>query len=379
MKAVSGIRWVDTSEGVDEVAAACRVAGRFSLDTEADSFHSYFHRVCLVQVSADGCHFVIDPLSLETSELDSLWRVAADPDVEVLMHGADYDVRILDRDYEARISGLVDTQIMAQLLGEPQTGLAALLDKEFGLKLDKRFQRANWKARPLSQSQLEYAATDTAFLGELVNRLYERLQELGRVDWAREEFDRLEQVRYVRPPQNGLAFERMKGARKLKGRARDRVFTLYEWREEVARNRDVPPFKIIGNAPLLELAAKPPADRRALSRIAGVGPRISGRWGRKIMAVLANPRNAPEPSPAVVKPALDSSRKAMLKRLVESVDRISEELGLNRGLLCPRATLQSLVISDPFPANDEELRELGLVGWRLEILGPDLLETLKDS
>ncbi|MCP4896991.1 MAG: ribonuclease D [bacterium] len=377
MKGLPEIQWVDTADGLNDVAAVCRAAGRFALDTEADSFHSYFHRVCLVQVSADNTHWVIDPLAIEIPDFKPLWELTADPEIDVLMHGADYDVRILDRDYGARIQGLVDTQIMAQLLGEPQTGLGALLDKELGLKVDKRYQRANWKMRPLSPSHLEYAAADTAHLDCLVRRMCDRLKSLGRDEWAKEEFKRLESVRFVEPPSNGLAFERVKGARKLKGRDRDRVYSLFLWRDQEAQQRDVPPFKVLGNAPLVALATEPPVSVSQLSRVPGVGPRIAGRSGKQILAVLNLPAEAPDRQPSKPKSVLDPSRKEILKKMVVIVDGVGVDLGLSRGLLCPRATLDALVSQENLPSSAAELERCGLVGWRLKVLSESLLDTIK--
>jgi len=125
--------WVDTPDGVKEVADLCARSDRFALDTEADSMHSYFHKVCLIQVTADDRNMVVDPLALEPEDIEPLWEVVGDPAVPVLMHGADYDLRVLDRDFGAEIRGLEDTQIMARLLGEERTGLAVLIEREAGV------------------------------------------------------------------------------------------------------------------------------------------------------------------------------------------------------------------------------------------------------
>ena len=145
--------WIESAEGLRAVAERCAAVGCIALDTEADSMHSYFHKVCLVQVTAERHHAVIDPLALAARDLEPLWKVVGDPAVKVLMHGADYDIRVLDRDYGAQVRGLEDTQVMAQLLGEPKTGLAALLEQELGVRLDKKHQRAEWGRRPLPRSR----------------------------------------------------------------------------------------------------------------------------------------------------------------------------------------------------------------------------------
>jgi ribonuclease D len=367
--------WADSPDGVRRAASSCVTAGRFALDTEADSLHSYFHKVCLIQVSAANQHTVIDPLPLLAANLDPLWRVVANPAVTVVMHGADYDVRILDRDYGARIGRLEDTQIMAQLLGEARTGLAFLLEREFEIELDKRYQRADWGVRPLAPELVAYAAADTAFLLELAGRLRERLEALGRWGWAIEECARLTTVRHEEAAPDPLDFERVKGARALRGRARDRFHELYCWRDEEARRLDLPPFKVLGNRPMLELAASPPAGPAELARVPGLGPRFARRWGAEVSRRLEHPRGAPQHQRgAHVSPPTAAERRR-LQRLVEVRDEIAARLGLQGGLVCPRAMLQAIAAaSGAAPALDAA----GLSGWRRELLGASFEAALSD-
>ncbi len=368
--------WIDSADGVSEVAKACTSAGRFALDTEADSLHSYFHKVCLIQVSVDDRHFVIDPLSLEADNLTPLWQTVADPSVTVVMHGADYDLRVLDRDYGARVTGLEDTQIMAQLLGEPKTGLGALLELEFGLGLDKRHQRADWGQRPLSPELVAYAAADTASLIRLAGRLRSRLEEVGRWPWAEEEFRKLERVRFEAPAPDPLAFERIKGARALRGAARDRLYDLHQWRDREAQRRDLPPFKVLGNRPMLELAVDPPEDLDALAKVSGLGGRFVRRWGRDVLRRLQSPRQAPPRHAKPREQQPSATVRHRMKRLTEVRDSVAAELGLQPGLVCPRATVEEVAAAG---ASRASLERSGLTGWRLEVLGDRFVEALDEA
>ncbi len=360
---------------MERVATAIREAGRFALDTEADSLHSYFHKVCLIQVTAGDRHFLVDPLALHERDLAPLLELVGDPEVPVLMHGADYDVRVLDRDYGARIRGLRDTQIMAQLLGEPRTGLAALLEQELGIVLDKKHQRADWGRRPLSREMLTYAAADTAFLEELAGRLGGRLEALGRWGWAREEFRRLEEVRHNVVEHDPLTFERVKGVRKLRGTARDRAFSLYWWRDATAQKLDVPPFRVLGNAQLLELAGSAPATLEEIAAIHGLGPRFTRRWGREVLNLLQRPRPAPpREHRAAGAPPMTPEEKRRFKALTAERDAVAAELGLDPGLLCPRATLERLAVCSEA---SRDPGSCGLAGWRLEVLGKRLAGALR--
>jgi len=371
--------WIDSAEGLRLTADLCAADGFLALDTEADSMHSYFHKVCLIQVTADGRHMVIDPLAIAADDLDPLWRVVEDPAVPVLMHGADYDIRVLDRDYGARIHGLQDTQIMAQLLGEEKTGLAALLEKELSVHLDKRHQRADWGRRPLTRSQVTYAAADTAYLGALVERLRGRLEELGRWSWAVEEFQSLEQVRYAAPAVDPLVFERIKGARALRGAARDRLFTLHAWREHTSQTLDVPPFKVLGNRQLMLLAEDPPEDPAALGEVEGIGPRAVHRWGRGLLKAVGDPHRAPDRIRPQRPPNPPPEVRRRLKNLMAARDAVAKDLGLQEGLVCSRSCAEAVAAGRPRLRSVGDLAAAGLRGWRLHVLGEAFLTALDED
>ena len=371
--------WIDTPVGVREAADRCAVSSRIALDTEADSMHSYFHKVCLIQVSANGYHMVIDPLAVEPGGLRPLWEVVSDPAVPLLMHGADYDIRILDRDYGVRIAGLQDTQIMAQLLGEEKTGLAALLEKELGVLLDKKYQRADWGRRPLNAAQLAYAAADTAHLGDLVERLKARLLALGRWEWAEQDFRKLESVRHSIAGPDPLDFERIKGGRSLRGTARDRLFSLHQWRDQKAQSRDVPPFKVLGNKPLLAMAETPPSNLEELGEVEGVGPRAVHRWGRDLLRVVKRPGSAPERVRPPRPPTPNAAERKRLKRMLAARDVKAEELGIQAGLICSRGAADAVSSRKPVCASVQDLADAGLEGWRLEVLGEDFLKAIAED
>ncbi len=368
--------WIDSSEAVSNLAGRCREAGVFAMDTEADSLHSYFHKVCLVQISVAGEHAVIDPLAIEAEALGPLWDACGDPEVSVLMHGADYDIRVLDRDYEAEIHGLQDTQIMAMLLGEKKTGLASLLESFFAIGLDKRHQRADWGQRPLTQSMLMYAAADTAHLADLVALLRGRLEALGRWEWAREDFKRLEGVRHQSVERDPRAFERIKGVNALRDVARDRAFSLVEWRETQAQARDLPPFKILGNQPLLQMAQIIPEGPKAMGKVPGIGPRFVGRYGKAVAELLTEPQEAPEWQRPVRRPPGNPATKKRMAQLIKARDVIAEGLEIDGAVLCPRATMEAAAELGQGVGIDA-LEGAGLRGWRLDVVGEAFIEALK--
>jgi ribonuclease D len=344
-----------------------------AVDTEAASFHRYTDRVYLLQVSSRVETAVVDPLS--TQGLGPRGEVLAAPEIEIVFHDADYDLRLLDREYGLRATNVFDTRVAAQLLNEPGIGLAALLEKYLGIRLDKRFQRADWSARPLSPEMLAYAASDTRHLPELRDILKAQLEAKGRLAWAMEEFALLDDIR---AGQSGgePGFLRLKGAKALKGRQLAILRELYAWREGVAQRSDRATFRVLNNQPMLTLAKQPPTDLAALKTVAGIGADQAERRGREILAAVKRGLEIPDRDlPRVERPPrqpYDPAFEARLERLKAARNRLATELDLQPGVLCPNGTLEVIA-----KANPGTLDQLGHVPelrrWQLRTIGGDLL------
>jgi ribonuclease D len=367
-----GIEWITTSESLESALRAVG-DGPLAVDTEGDSFHHYPEKVCLIQLSIGERDLLVDPLA----EVDP--RVAAaifsDDKVRKILHGADYDLRVLDRDFGLRIGGLFDTMIAARLVGETAFGLAALLEKYLGVRVDKRFQRADWSQRPLPKAMQDYAVSDTRHLVELGGILERRLRELGRDDWATEEFRRMEQVRWTGAGEDPEAYLKVKRARGLTPRQLAILRELHALRERLARDRDRPPFRVFVDEALVELARRSPTRREQLSEI----PRLSrsfagGRGGREVLAAVERGMAVPEdelprverPSRPRPDPALDSR----VKRLARRRDRLAGELGLEPSLLATKSVLTEIQrrLDEGRPADDvPDLRD-----WQARLLLPAL-------
>jgi ribonuclease D len=344
-----------------------------AVDTEAASFHRFIDRVYLLQVSSRDETAVVDPLAVES--LAPLAAVLADPAVEVVFHDADYDLRLLDREYGYRAANLFDTRIAAQLLNEPGVGLAALLEKYLGVRVDKRFQRADWSARPLSPPMLEYAASDTRHLPVLRDILREQLETRGRLAWAQEEFALLDGIRWS-PPNGEPGYLRLKGAKALKGRELAILRELHEWREGVAQRSDRATFRILNNEPMLTMARQPPADMAALKAIPGIGGEQAERRGAEILAAVKRGLEVPEEDlPRIERPPrrpFDPAFEEHLERLKAARNRLATELDLAPGVLCPNGTLEAIARTNP--ASLEALGQLPeLRRWQLREIGPQLL------
>lgn len=364
-------------EGLRAIADVLAGAALFAADTEAAGYHRYHDRVCLLQISTREHTFLVDTLSIE--ELDEIEPYFASPEHEVVFHDADYDLRLLARDYGIRIGGLFDTKLAAQLLGEPSIGLGALVEKHTGVRLDKKHQRADWAVRPLPPELLAYAAEDTRHLPKLRDRLMERLEQAGRLHWAREEFRIREEARPKSVPDED-AYLRLKNTRFLDPRQMAALRELYTWRETVGARRDVATFRVVGNEVLIAVARELAAEPRQISRTEGVPASIAERYGSDMAAAVARALALPESElPQRVRgprrPPPDPQFEALVERLKEARDAAAAELGIERGFLMPRQQLEDLARLKPRAA-DDLLQVPDMRHWQVEALGGRLLDAL---
>jgi ribonuclease D len=372
--------YVETGDQLSAAVERLRQHDLLGADTEAAGFHRYFDRISLIQLSSRDENVLIDPLAL--NDLSSLAAIFSRGSIETVFHDADYDLRILDRDLGIRIRGLFDTQLAAAFLGERALGLGAVVEKYLGVKLPKAYQRADWAERPLTAGMKQYAATDTAYLPPLRDRLREALAQRGRLDWAEEEFRRREvEARWTEPDENGRdTFLRLKGARDLPPRGLAVLRELYQWRERLARERDQATFRILGNQSLLEMSARPPRTLRALASVSGVGETLVRRRGREILAAVLRGLDVPEDElprfPPVKRWARDPQLEARTESLKHARNREAERLGLDPGFAMSRAVLEEIARREP--RDEDQLLEVTEVRrWQAEALGEALLRALR--
>lgn len=362
-------------------ALARRVAGEplLAVDTEAASFHRFVDRIYLIQLSTRKDTAIIDPLTV--GDVADLGAVLADPRIEIIFHDADYDLRILDRDYGIRARRLFDTRIAAQLLGEPAIGLAALLEKYLGVKLDKKYQRADWSRRPLTPEMLDYAAMDTRHLPALRDTLRQQLETAGRLAWAEEEFGRLEDLRWTPVSTNGDSYLRIKGARLLSRRGLALLRELAHWRDAVAAELDRATFRVMPNEALLKLAAGAKPSRDELKQTAGVSPRLVDTRGDALLAAIERGLAVPEKElprfPRGERRTPDASFDARVEKLKAVRNKAAVELKLDPGVLCPKGTLEAVARANP--ATEAAMRKLpDIRQWQVDVLGKSFLGALSN-
>jgi ribonuclease D len=274
--------FVGDAAGLEALARRLEAEPRVALDTESNSFHAYRERVCLLQISVPGADFIVDPIAVDVAPLGPVLG----GERELVLHGADYDVRCLRREYGWDLGRIFDTMIAARRLGSRELGLAALVGAHFGVRLTKEHQRADWGRRPLSRDQLRYAALDTHFLLPLHDILSRGLAEAGAADEARREFDRIAAARAHARVFDPEGWRKLKGARELDPAGKLVLRALWIAREDRAAAIDKPPFKVVPETALVELARRRPADEAGVRAIPGITPRVMERAGDAILQVL---------------------------------------------------------------------------------------------
>jgi ribonuclease D len=347
-----------------------------AIDTEGASFHRFVDRIYLLQLTAAGKHAILDPIPL--GALPPLGQLLESPDVEVIFHDADYDLRLLHQDYGWHVRRIFDTRIAAQLLGLKAFGLAALLEKHFGVALDKKHQRADWSMRPLTPDMLAYAVQDTAWLPELRNQLAEQLEQKQRMAWAREEFARLEGTRW---PQEdpASAFLRIKGARDLTRRELARLRAVVPWRDAKAKELDRSTFRVLGNDVLLEMVRVPEISKATLGAVKGMPRGLFERHANDLLGMLreadAVPDHALPRFPRGPRFARDPEFDHKVGQLKSVRDAWAAKLELDPGVLCSRERLEQVVRR--LPRAVEELAELpDLRQWQVELMGKEFVRAL---
>ena len=372
------IRLISDSGDLRELGEALTGESRLAVDLEAAGFHRYSDRVCLLQVTCGEQNFIVDTLAVDPS--DVLRGPLESPTVTVLLHGGDYDLRLLDRDLDLHPVKLFDTQTAAALLGEPSLGLAALLEKHLDVHVSKKYQRADWAKRPLPDEMLDYAASDTRHLHRLADLLAERLAASGRTSWAEEESVLMEALRWnsdgdVDP------VTKIKGVRNFELRGVALLREAWLWRDEVARARDRAPFRVAGDPALLEVVRERPRDVSALARVHGFSPQLAERSGAELLDRLEQtdrlddselvgyprgPSGPRRPPPAV---------EEIANRLKVIRNEAAEALGIARGVLMSNTVI--LEIAHIHPRSVEELTRIaGVRRWQSETLADRFLAVL---
>jgi len=367
--------YVDSPGGLEELKARLRAVDRAAVDTEADSLHHYYEKVCLIQLTAGGRNYILDPLA--GLDLSGFLQLLAEKDL--IFHGADYDLRLLATDFGFRPRGEVfDTGIAARLLGYHRLGLAALAEDLLGVTLSKGGQKFNWSRRPLPEEKIIYAVNDTRFLELLAGILRGRLRELGREEWVRQSCRALvRETGRPKPARDPDRIWRIKGLKDLGREELALVRALWHWREEEARTADLPPFKVLGNQPLVALAVwlrrhpdLPPDRGPKLPRTCR-GPRLD-RLRRAVGEARKLPPGAWPSHPKRTPPSRPAPGEyERYEKLRARIAARARELKLPPSVLAPQAALRAVAREDPATIAGIG-QAAGLTVWQSRLVGEAL-------
>ena len=363
---------ITDAPGVDAVVREARAEGRAAIDLEFLWERTYAPLPCLAQVATPVGVHLIDPI--EGAPLEPVAELVADPDVDVVMHAPSADLTLLGMAYGIRPAALTDMQITAGFVGlGAGQGLAALLERVLGVKLDKGERYTDWSRRPLSAAQLEYAAGDVAHLLQLADELARRAQELGRTDWVAEEHARRygPDARILPDPET--AWRRVKGAGRLSPRDRAVLASVAAWREREARRRDKPASWIVPDRTLVEIAHRRPATRQALEGERGLPDRIRGADAESLLAAL---REGEDATPVALPPPHSPEVQQRLEVLgplgAVLVSARAAGVDLAPSLLATRDEITAFLAA---AVKGDDLEELALgTGWRRELAGEALID-----
>ena len=347
------------------IANAAQLAGllqqiktvdRVAIDTEADSLHSYREKLCLVQISLPGDDYIVDPLA--NVDLAPLCTVLEAK--EIVLHGADFDLRLLRRSWNFTARRIFDTVIAARLLGIREFSLAALVERYFEVKLTKGSQKANWGRRPLPKRMLEYAVNDTHYLLPLADRLRAQLKQLDRVDWLRQSCERAIEQAAISRVRDEDQIWRVPGSGSLHGRAAAVLRALWQWREQEAAKVDRPPFHILQNEELVRAAENFAADKVPDFRHFSSRRRGAFRDAAQCALQLSEAEWPISRRRLGTRPSAETIRRS--EELRRRRDRAAKEWQLEPTFLAPRATLEAI-------AADESRAQSLLVPWQRGALG----------
>ena len=366
--------WIDNPASLARMLARLRAAPAVAVDTESDSLYVYFEKVCLLQFSIPGADYLVDPLNVDVTPLGELF---AAEEQEKVFHAAEYDILCLKRDYGFTFSNLFDTMIAARILGWKHYGLAPILEEHFNVRSDKRMQRYNWGTRPLAATALDYARLDTHYLLALRDLQIGQLEASGRLVEAREAFKRQARTEVTARSFDPDDFWRIPGARQLDPTDQALLRELYIFRDGLARELDLPPFKVIPNATLLQLATERPTDRRALAQIKGLSHRIQKRRADDLLRLITTCKRLPPPvypRPTNHRPSDDTASRYQALRSWRK--QVAEARHVDPDIILPNQALMEIARQSPVTV--EALANVrAMDDWQRQTYGTEVLKVLE--
>lgn len=370
---------INTPASLNRLWQALTGKRRLAIDTEANSLYAYQAQVCLIQISTDEQDYLVDPLPFDSSDLGFLGEICADPVVEKVFHAAEYDVMILRRDLGFTFTNIFDTMIAARVLGWEQFGLGTILEDRYGVKVNKKHQRADWGRRPLSDAMIRYAQMDTHFLLSLRDELYQSLVQGDHLEEAQEMFDEVCQALWNGPDFDPEGYWRIHRARDLDPRAMAVLRELYLYREQQAARKNLPVFKVMGDQTLVDLAQAQPRSLKEARRMTGLSEIQARRYGSGILDAVQRGQTADIPTP----PRRNGRQvdEDTLRRY-DALHLWRKERAVKRGVSSEVVTTKDALweLAKKAPRSMSDLQSIKHLGpWRVKTYGQEILRVIAEQ
>jgi ribonuclease D len=378
--------YINTPPGLRILIERMVQSSRIAIDTEADSLYHYYEKVCLIQITVEGETYILDPLA--GLDLTDFLKVLTEK--PIILHSADYDLRLLRASYGFfPATEIFDTMLAARILGHTKLGLSALVEKYFAITLSKHGQKYNWSLRPLPEDKLIYAGNDTRYLESIADSLNKELSQLGRLDWHRESCAALVATTSLdRPPKEPDSIWRIKGLKGLSRPELSFVRSIWHWRENEAKKADLPPFKVLGNSQLLQLSLWAHSHTGIpLERGPKLPRNCTGNRLQSLKIKINEARDLRESDWPQLKPArkvtahpyapLSEKETALLNSLRQHSAAIAVKLKLDPSVLVSRASLESILRARAVTVDDISAHGK-ITRYQAELLAPAISNILKN-
>ena len=348
------------------------------VDLEANSMHCFKQRICLIQIASQKQVFLIDPFKIK--KIPFFLKLLENKDIIKVFHGSDYDIRCLDRDYNAKVNNLFDTEIAARFLGIRQRNLAALLKDKFDLNIDKRLQKCDWSKRPLTKEMIDYSALDVAYLIKLYKNIKEELIKKNRFGWAKEEFEAQEKVKHIN--YDLPLYKKFKGAGRIGKESLSVLENLLQLRILIAEKKDLPLFRIMSNKSLMIMAQKKPCTINKLIKTNVLSEKQLDMYAKdcvnairkaleksNIQKIMSFNSNVSFPEKNDVDEKIVNSLKKLRKRL-------SQDLDIEPGFLFNNSLIKAISTDQPMSIS-KLLKVENIRKWQLENIGEEIINIVK--
>ncbi len=374
---MSSYTYIDRQQQLDLALSQLSGAGTLAVDTESSGFYTYFSEICLIQLSAGGYHYIVDALA--GLKLDGLGRIFADKGVIKIFHGAASDITEMRRAYDWKFENVFDTFLACRMLNHESCSLAHLVQQYMGVTLKKKEQKSNWKKRPLTRSQLDYAHLDTVYLEDLREKLIAEIQDPRLLEELGEDFaDAANREIGPDKPFNHDGWVRLPNALAHSPEERGLLKKLYEIREHRARKDNIASFRMMSNEAMVKIAARKPGTEQELAAMNAGSPAFIRKEGKRIVEACGQSHAPIQDGDLPKRDEIEEHLRGILKGLKRWRTHVSEYRRMDTSMILNNRALEALAREQP--DTTDKIAAMGIMtDWKLKNYGEQILQVLKQG